>query len=673
MSAGLAWAALAIVQGPPEATVDSGPIVVTGERSDRSERETASSLFVFTADDMETEAGADRIDQLLEQIPNITLGTTSLGPTIRGQNTTGVLQDLPAFLGGTRPRMTLQVDGRAVGFNEFIYAAAPLWDVSQVEIYRSPQSTTQGRNSIAGAIFVETEDPTFHPEGRARAVYGDIAMSQLSVVGSAPLIDQQLAVRIAGDLRLGHPASRIADRMVGVDPNHDDYGLLRLKFLAEPDAAPGLRVEMSIVHAQSKMPQVENVRAPFKARRDPSPTYGVFGSRTNSITLRADYAISRDLRSKSTVSYGSSRIQRYAPVGLGEAINLVEDWSVEQLLSWRGSDQVRVTTGVHHSRTRLDQTINLTAVLGNGAFNDRQASTGLFGEVEVSPIEDLKITAGLRYQSDSQRRSGGIGGTRVFFPLVFDESFDALLPKLTVAYDLSPQVTAGLLVQRAYNPGGTTINFDNGGPDVFGPEYAWSYELFGRAVFGRASITSNVFHSNFRDGQRAQSRAYSVPGGGTAFWAEIENVPRSRSSGAEVAIDWPLTNRLRFTGGAGLLRTRITRTALPGNPISGKEFQRSPHFTASGSIDWRPSDRLRLTANVRFHSDYFSTDANTPALLIKGHAIANARAAWTAGKLTFFGYARNLLDTFYMTYLGTTTQGTAVDPRELGIGAQLAL
>lgn len=162
-------------------------IIVAGERVTRSLRETSSSVEVFTSKVLETAPGADRLDEILELVPNVTFGTGSLGPTIRGQDSTGSLQDLPAFLGGNRPRVTLQVDGRAVGFNEFVFGVAPIWDVRQIEVFRSPQTTTQGRNSIAGAIFVKTNDPTYQWEAAARAIAGDLDTRQLSGVLSGPL------------------------------------------------------------------------------------------------------------------------------------------------------------------------------------------------------------------------------------------------------------------------------------------------------------------------------------------------------------------------------------------------------------------------------------------------------------------------------------------------------
>ena len=40
---------------------------------------------------------------------------------------------------------------------------------------------------------------------------------------------------------------------------------------------------------------------------------------------------------------------------------------------------------------------------------------------------------------------------------------------------------AGGLIQKAYNPGGTTLRFDTGKPETFGAESLWNYELFIRA------------------------------------------------------------------------------------------------------------------------------------------------------------------------------------------------
>lgn len=50
------------------------------------------------------------------------------------------------------------------------YVDASPWDVEQIEVLRGPQSTTQGRNTMAGAIVVNTKDPTFDWEARCAPV-----------------------------------------------------------------------------------------------------------------------------------------------------------------------------------------------------------------------------------------------------------------------------------------------------------------------------------------------------------------------------------------------------------------------------------------------------------------------------------------------------------------------
>ena len=118
MSLGLVMLLLAAQPGsPPPAPVPAPPprsepepdIIITGERRPRRMRDTAASVAVFGAADLDRLPAADRLESLLPMVPNIQLGSGGEAPTIRGQDTTGVVRDLPAFLGGTRPRTTLQV------------------------------------------------------------------------------------------------------------------------------------------------------------------------------------------------------------------------------------------------------------------------------------------------------------------------------------------------------------------------------------------------------------------------------------------------------------------------------------------------------------------------------------------------------------------------------------
>jgi outer membrane receptor protein involved in Fe transport len=246
-----------------------------------------------------------------------------------------------------------------------------------------------------------------------------------------------------------------------------------------------------------------------------------------------------------------------------------------------------------------------------------------------------------------------------------------VLPKLSLAYEFSDELRGGLLVQRAYNPGGATLRLDTGGLETFDKETLWNLELFGRGAFGGGALTvaGNVFYTAFRDAQRF--RIFMV---GPVGLADIFNVPRARSYGAELTADWRATRRLGARAAIGLLKTKITRTDADSAAFEGKAFARSPGVTASGSLDWRPLDPLRLSAQVRHHGSYFSEDTGSKAHRIAAATFVDARFAWTNGRFTWFAYGRNLLDTFRLRILfpGATPATLAIphDPRELGFGVE---
>ena len=667
----LAVSAAAVEESNGQQAGDEVRIIVTGERTARTLRETPTSVEVFEKGRIEKAAGADRIEQILELVPNLQLSSGGEGPTIRGQDTTGPTRDLPAFLGGTRPRTTLIVDGRPVSFNEFIFGVAPLWDVSRVEVFRSPQTTTQGQNSIAGAIFVETADPSTSPESKARAILGDFHTRQLSLVASGPL-STSVAVRVAGDLRYSRTSSIMADKAIGADPNHDAYGILRFKLLAQPPILPGARLELGYTHSQSQMPQVEGVSVPFERRRDPGATYGTFRTNIDSLTGRASLPLATGLDWNTTVTAGDTYIRRFAPSGLGQTRIKGRDWSAETILNWSPNVPLKGTLGASYRHANLDQLINLSQLSGIGTFEDDQSAFGVFGELVWSPLPRLHLTAGLRYQIDDQKRSGALETSAVPIPLDYDRRFRAWLPKLSVAYDLATDVRAGILVQRAYNPGGTTLRFDTGQPDNFDAEYLWDYELFARASFadGRLSLSANLFHYDIRDAQRALPIRIIAPTASVVGFADLFNVPRARSKGGELSIQWRPASNLTMRVAAGVLDTKIMEADAPYAAFKDNEFQRSPHFSGSLAVDWQPLSNFNLSAQARHNSGYFSDDLNQENRRIDGWTKIDARASYQFRHVQLFGYVRNLLDKFYLTYLFSSSLATAGDPREFGLGLE---
>lgn len=673
---GLSWWLIAAVSAVPAspATVPAGiatddQIIVTGERIKRSLRDTASSVSVAGRREIEA-ASADRVEQMLALVPNLQLGSGSQGPAIRGQDTTGALQALPAFLGGNRPRTTLVVDGRRTTYAEFVFGAAPAWDIDRIEVFRSPQTTTQGQNSIAGAIFVYSNEPTFEPEAAVRGIVGNYHMGEASALVSGPLTGD-VALRVSGDIRYSRTTSRIADRIEGGDPNHDVHGSARARLLVTPGGLPGTRLLITYAHSQSQAPQTVGLTAPFKQRRDAAGFYGTFRIAVDSLTAVGHQPIATGLDADVTLTAGNSKARRLAFPGLGQAEIVGRDWSAETVLSWSPGGSLRAVGGVSRTHLKLKQFIDLSLLSGVGRFRDAQNSTGIFGEASLTVGPRTTLTAGLRYQQDSQNRSGTLGTAGNEIPLAYDRTFHAWLPKLSLAHDFSPAVRAGLLVQRAYNPGGTTLRFDIGRPDNFAAETLWDTEIFARARLAPGlSGSVNLFYYAIHDAQRAKSILVRAPSGFPVGFADLFNAPKARSYGAEAEIDWRLGQRLTTRLSLGLLRTRLVHAGPDYPGFSGNEFARSPHLSAGAAIDWAAVPRLRLSAQARYHSAFFGDDAGGDGVRVPGSAIVDARAEYRVGRTTVFAYARNLFDSFALLDRVGDVSASADDPRMVGLGVE---
>ena len=660
---------VAPVSGAPEQP-DPETIIVTGERIPRSLHNTSSSVFVATEANIEAQ-GSDRVDQVLAMVPNVQLGNGSQGPSIRGMDTTGPLYALPAFLGGNRPRTTIIVDGRPITYNELVFGTQPVWDVARIEVFRSPQTTTQGQNSIAGAIFVNTNDPSLSPEYRARAIVGDFKTRQISALASGPVVGDDVAFRIAGDFRYSRTTSRIDDVMAGADPNHDVYGLLRARLLIAPTAQT--KATLTYVHSQSQSPQTVGVSAPFRERRDRTVNYGLFRMNVDSLTAAFQHEASQNLTANVLFTAGDGKAERFAIPGFGQTRNHSRDWSGEAILTWRPDTSWRVTGGVSRTHVALKQSINLSLLSGSiGRFRDWQNGTGLFADAEYRLSPRATVTAGIRYQRDQQKRQGALTANSFTVPVDFVGTFDAWLPKLTFAYDVTSNFRVGAMVQKAYNPGGTTIRLDTSSADNFKAETLWDYEIFARGSLfnGQLRFETNLFYYDMRDAQRAREFRIFTPSGRGAGFADLFNVPRARSYGAEAQFIWRPNASLSATIALGFLDTRITRSDAENPGLNGNQFDRSPQFTGSAGIDWQPSNNLRISAYARHHDPYFSDPENSSNLRISGGTKVDARAAYRLGRISIFTQVRNVFDAFSMIDLSTATSGEAEDPRSIAVGLE---
>lgn len=648
-------------------------IVVMGEKIERSLRNTASSVSVLTSSDIDDaqRGGAASVADAIKGTPNLLYHDTVSAPTIRGQDTQGPNFGASAFFGGTVPRAAINVDGHYLSYYESVFGAASIWDVRSIEIFRGPQTAAQGANSIAGAIIVNTKDPVFTREAAAQLQYGSYNSRRASAMLNAPLIENQLAVRLTADYQARDTfIDYINPSFVKGDSDQNFKSLdLRFKLLWEPRELPGLKAKLTLARTDTNRPTSEAASFPYSRLDSSTLSMPSYKQMTNTAIGDLSYDFGNGIKLFNQSQFSDLSVRRViTPRSNGGAY--IDQWNASNETRLTFGDENSTLSGVVGAFYKHTKSSEVLYVRGTSDFDDTKNSLGIYSELRYRLTDRWTLTGGLRYQNDQVDRSGTTTYSRS--PLAYDKTFEALLPRVSIAYAITPDVTVGALVSKGYNPGGVGLSFAQSRFFEFKEETVWNYELFGRAALldGRLNVSTNLFYNDFKNSQRLLPDYLN----GVLFGAIVVNADKAESYGAEFSADYRVLENLRLRGSLGLLHTEINRFPNNGAVLEGKEFGRAPGYMFSVGVDWDITSQLKLAADLRHTDSYYSTDENNPAYRIGAYTIANARLAYKpTDKLEFFTYANNIFDARKPTWkFDDRTAGGIVSsmapPREIGIG-----
>ncbi|MCB1704956.1 MAG: TonB-dependent receptor plug domain-containing protein [Halioglobus sp.] len=244
LAAGFAQPALA--QTAP-ANKELEQVIVYGSRTSSALEDSLSSIGIVSREDIE-DMDLRSFRETFRILANVMDSDwVDGGFIIRGINSEGLTP-------GGNPLASLYIDGVQQTVNGARRGSRGVWDVEQVEVYRGPQSTLSGRAALAGAVYIKTRDPGFEWDASVRGLYGtdDLAGGAFAVGG--PLIDNQLAFRLAGEYEtsefgdIKYPTYTQYNRYD--DYVKDEYYQVRGKLLYLPQNLPDTRALVSFSTAE---------------------------------------------------------------------------------------------------------------------------------------------------------------------------------------------------------------------------------------------------------------------------------------------------------------------------------------------------------------------------------------------------------------------------------------
>ncbi|MEM1087823.1 MAG: TonB-dependent receptor [Pseudomonadota bacterium] len=672
--AALAFAAQAAIAQESGDTVRLEKVTVTGEKVERSLQDTQASVAVVTQQQIE-DLGIESFRDAFRTMANvIDADWVDAGFVIRGVNSEGLTP-------GGEALATLYIDGAPQTVQGARRGGRGLWDVQQVEVYRGPQSTLSGRASLAGAIYITTQDPMFEQDFKARVTVGELDTFQAAVATGGTLVDDRVAWRVAAeyirdesDLNYpGYEQFSLFDNFI-----EDEYYQIRGKLLFEPESATGWRGILSASFSADS-PNYDDIAGPglgfeYSERRgDLNAGLPFFQdnreAENTSLSLRLTKPLSETLDLTLLGTYADTTVDRpsinagtpgevFTSVGtieqerLSFEANLSRDAGVD-VLSW--------VAGLYVETEDTFADNERSVFFGGGRTDFGESETDLFniaafGEVTWPVSQNVDIIAGGRIlyeerdESSFSRRTFFSGAPAIENTSDPDES-DAVevLPKLGIVWDFTENQSLGFTAQRGYRGGGSFVDLINNTTETFDAESTWTYEIAYRSEFlgGRARLNANVFYTDWSDQQVNFQR---VPG--DPLSDAVVNAGESSLQGLEIEGRYLFTDELSGFASLGLLDTEFEdfNTSDFGD-LSGLPFPEAPEYTFAVGLDYTSSKGFFAGADAKIVDEYLARDLqNAPVDPVGDYTVVNVRAGYEFENVTLTIFSDNAFDEDYFVY-----------------------
>ncbi len=679
---------------PADGAVELKPVIVTGELIDRSTLETTSSVAVIEGGEIERSAAQDVYD-VIRATPNASLEEHDYGfggMTLRGIGSYGA-SGAGAFAAYSTTSAVV-FDGVGLPRSALSYADLSAFDLASVEILRGPQSTSLGRNAMAGGVVINSIAPEplpgFFPQLRGRVSGGDANSRHYALAGEATLLPDTLALRLVHDRRNDDGDNFNATR------GEDDWARresesTRLRAKWQPAGAGGRYSALFGVYDMQRYSgsnyvllgeeesRVATSNAPYDYDNDAQMLSLDQGFRLSDRWQM--HAVSAWIRSQTISRFDTD----YGPED--DAATFQEEdaraFSQELRLQYQG-ERIKGSVGAYYYDSRdgdvssgyininaaLDQAgicgleILCSLPLGNVLFESAQPAEvediAVFGELDWAATERLTLTAGVRADREENSRviSASTAGDSPTADLAVSlltsagavpgntrqevsREFSEVLPKVAARYELFDGWFLGAAYTEGYRPGGSGFNQVSGRVFEFDSERTKNVELSFKGIYDpwKLQFALNLFRTRWEDMQLQ---------GGEGTDTFIENAGRATIQGGELEFRWQAMQKLQLVGGYGVTRGEFDQyISTEGEDFAGNKLPKAPEYSGLLALEWRPWSSLLIRPDVQWTGSTPANADNQSQHELFSYRLVNMTVRWQVGPATLFMAGTNLTDEHY--------------------------
>ncbi|MBN3561924.1 TonB-dependent receptor [Aliamphritea spongicola] len=652
VAANMSFALPALAENTASAQ-EAGVVIVTGSKIDRPEDKTLASVEVITEDEIRAH-GDQTLSDIISRTPGLYTQSDNEDWGIRGIPLSGLNDQGPASPSGA---ISVFVDDAVQMQSLLTSNPLGLWDVQQVEVHSGSQSTTQGRNSLAGAVVIRTNDPTFEPEFAARTNAGSFGQRGGSVLANGELIDGTVAGRVAIDYQ--SEDGYIENIARNEDANDKSSLNARAKLLIQPSADMDLL--LTFAHVDNKagtnaVNQSNGVPSYYKLSQNTDTKSDV---KQDSATAKLDYYLTDELTLTSITSGTKAELDTVLDFDQSAGANQIVPRKQEQktisqeLRLGYNADTLDGFLGVYFAKytgKTDDQFFNGATTLIDVQGDIDIENKALFGEANWRFQDRWELTGGFRF--DNEKNTTKLDYQTNLVNSATDANVsteeDVFLPKLGLSYDLSDKQTVGIVWKKGYRSGG--VNLRTGSShQAYDAEFTTTTELSwrGKWLDDRITTKANIYHTKWKDQQ------VSVQNGTVT---DVVNAADSQLQGLELSAEFAATDQLTLFTSAAYNDTEYKNFVDGTDNYNGQEFLFAPKFTASVGANYQFNKRWMMATDVIYRGDSvsgytFDGSGNvTDERRNDSVTLVNVNTEYAINdNFRVSGYVKNLFDKEYIT------------------------
>ena len=608
--------------GPKTTTLEG--IKVTARKREETLQEVPVAVTAFTADSLDRLNVKDLAD-LDGQVPNLTIYAA------RGSSST-----LTAYIRGVGQSDPLWGVDPGVGiYMDDVYIARPqgalldVFDVDRIEVLRGPQGTLYGKNTIGGAIKYISKGLRSDFNGYGSVTLGNYGQRDIkAALGGGFGGSEYLRGRISvADL---HRDGFGENLVTGAQVSDKKVRAVRANLGAYVTDSFDLQFAFDHVDDGSGVRGAQMLRAnPYDALL--TPTTGPF------LPLADRYDVRNGMPNvNDTTLSGASVVANF---------RMNDDWTFKYVLAKRESDtetnidfdttpdkiadvkafysDEQVT---HEFQANYDAGGRSRGVIGiykfdgeaggqvlnnffNLSFGDTQGtvyteSIAAYADWTFDVSDKFSIDAGLRWTNEDKhavvKNIGYTDGTFTkpsgVVAAAFDKTinFKNLSPKISLDYQVTPDIMVYGLASRGFKSGGYNIRAQATAvprsAEPFQDEQVDSFEVGTKMglLDQRLFLNLSAFHNKYKDIQLSIFTEYTTPQNTKAFFGDFTNAGEGTVNGFEVEYQWMATDNFNISGNLAWLDAKFDTYMFKNvNIADQQEFTNAPDFSGALNAEYR--------------------------------------------------------------------------------------